>query len=65
MKLHECKINTAITLAEDAVVPPAHRELKAGEVLKFGHVDGMYSYCTDAEGKPVHPAAWTEVTVGD
>lgn len=29
----------------------------------FGHLDGMYSYCTDKNGSVVHFAAWTEVEV--
>jgi hypothetical protein len=27
----------------------------------FGHIDGMYSYCKDPEGNPIHFAAWTKV----
>jgi len=31
-------------------------------VLTFHHVDGMYSFCTDAQKEVVHIKAWTEVT---
>jgi len=63
MKLYYCKKHTQIKLLEDAQVPPAHRELKKGEILHFAHTDGMYSYCRDERGNIVHPAAWTNVGV--
>jgi hypothetical protein len=33
--------------------------------LLFGHVDGMYSYCTDDNGNVVHLAAWADVEVAE
>lgn len=30
-------------------------------LLWFKHIDGMYSLCYDANGKPVHLAAWATV----
>lgn len=33
------------------------------EILKFCHLDGMYSVCKDAEGNIIHLAAWTDVDV--
>jgi hypothetical protein len=61
-------------IGDDVVVPPAHRCVSGGdqvgvvtiqqsETLTFHHLDGMYSLCTDSEGKYVHIAAWTEVEV--
>ena len=45
--------------------PPAHIEPPAGTIYRFGHLDGMYSYCqiVDGEysGEIVHPVAWAEV----
>lgn len=32
-------------------------------VFLFGHIDGMYSYCTDMSGGVFHLAAWTEVEI--
>lgn len=44
-------------------LPHASPPIAEGEVLTFGHVDGMYSFCTNDKGQIVHPAAWTEVEV--
>ena len=35
------------------------------EVLTFHHLDGMYSLCTDKDGKFVHIAAYAPVEVLD
>lgn len=36
------------------------------ELITFHHVDGMYSYCTDTKGNPVHLSAVTPLKkVGD
>ena len=37
--------------------------LKLGIELKFHHIDGMYSVCTDEEGNVYHISAWEEVEV--
>jgi hypothetical protein len=37
--------------------------LKDGLELKFHHIDGMYSYCTDNENNVYHIAAWEEVSI--
>jgi hypothetical protein len=50
MKLFEVPKNTRVVLSD-------------GTELNFAHIDGMYSYCTDDDGKVVHLAAWTEVTI--
>jgi len=50
MKLYEAPRNVFIKTENDTI-------------LKFHHVDGMYSYCTTESGEVVHLAAWTEVEV--
>lgn len=54
MKLYDVPRNTRIVIKDEDGT-----ELR----LNFGHVDGMYSYCTDDEGNVVHLAAWTEVEI--
>lgn len=41
------------------------RPLGTEHVVKFHHIDGMYSYCKDMEGNIVHLKAWTDVEVVD
>jgi hypothetical protein len=61
MKLYDLKRGQKLRIVADSKTPPAHRELKSDEVLKFGHIDGMYSLCYDQSGQYVHPVAWSEV----
>jgi len=44
-------------------VPRNTRIKVEGIKLLFHHIDGMYSFCTDDEGKVYHPAAWSEVEI--
>jgi len=37
--------------------------LENGLELKFHHIDGMYSVCTDEDNEIYHLAAWEEVEV--
>ena len=55
MKLYEVPRNTRVLV----------RDEEGNVVLRvlFDHIDGMYSYCKDDEGKVVHLAAWTEVEI--
>ncbi len=52
---------------EEVEVPPGGSLVKKGEVIKFEHIDGMYSLCQLLDQKTYeplgtcHPAAWTEV----
>lgn len=63
-KLYELKQrNVFVRLLEDSDVPPVHEDMKKGKIVKFSHIDGMYSLCYDEEGNPVHPAAWTECEI--
>jgi len=52
-----------VRLLEDATIPPEHGNLSKGQIVKFGHIDGMYSLCWDEQGKMIHPAAWTECEI--
>lgn len=68
MQLMHVPNNTRIRVlpqpgGEGVVIPPAAPEVMAGEVIQFHHIDGMYSYCHNSSGLPVHLAAWTEVEI--
>ena len=63
MKLYDVPNHTLIRVKSDKQHPVAHRDFMEGEELMFHHIDGMYSYCTDKDGLPVHLAAWSEVEV--
>lgn len=70
MKLYEVPRNTRVRVLGDAEeeqrIPPGAPTIHSGEVLNFGHVDGMYSFCTNDRGEVVHLVAWAEVEiVGD
>lgn len=61
MKLCDIPEGTMVRLLEDTRVPPVHRPLLKGEVVKLLNIDGMFSCCVDATGQYVHPVAWAEV----
>lgn len=64
MKLYDVPRETFVRLMEDSWVPPGHPPLKAGDVVFFDHIDGMYSFCMDKEKKNImHLAAFTEVEI--
>ncbi len=65
MKLYEAKRNSWVMPIDDAEGPPGARRVSAGEPIKFHGVDGMYSYCKDVHGNPVHLPAWCEVVYAD
>jgi hypothetical protein len=44
-------------------VPRYSRIRVSGKELDFHHIDGMYSYCTDSEGRAHHIVAWADVEV--
>jgi len=50
MKLYDVPKNSMIVLSN-------------GLELKFHHIDGMYSVCTDAVGDVYHIVAWEEVEI--
>lgn len=65
MKLYECPPQNWVRLMEDPKMPPVSGALKKGDVIYFGQIDGMYSYCKTKTGKTVHPALWAEVELAD
>jgi hypothetical protein len=66
MKLYDAYRNTMVKVIDDLVtVPPGMPGIQKGEVFKFHHIDGMYSYCHDEEGNVVHLPAWCEVEYVD
>ena len=63
MKLFKVPPGSMIRVIGEVEIPPAAPEIDKGEILKFIHVDGMYSLCVNKSGKPVHLVAWAEVEV--
>jgi hypothetical protein len=64
MKLYDVPDGSRIRLKCDTTEHPIeHRDFAPEEELLFHHIDGMYSYCTDKNGKPVHLKAYAEVEI--
>lgn len=62
MKLYDLPHGAHFRIIDEKVkVPVAAPEANPDETYWFGHIDGMYSYCKDADKNVVHFAAWTEV----
>lgn len=61
MKLYEVPRNTFVKVISEAQSPIDSFPIPIGQVIKFHHVDGMYSYCTTLDKEVVHLAAWIEV----
>jgi len=60
METHVMRMNTKIALYK----VPRNSRIKIGNTeLNFHKVDGMYSYCTDDNGKAVHISAIEEVEI--
>jgi hypothetical protein len=66
-RLHECALyelqkGDKFKIIDDEIkLPPAHDIIDIASEYWFGHIDGMYSFCKDPSGNPVHLAAWTKV----
>jgi hypothetical protein len=60
-KLYELHRKTQFKILEKAHVPPDAREAEQDMVYTLNSIDGMYSYCTGADGRVYHIAAFTEV----
>lgn len=64
MKLYDVPNDNKIRIIDKNIkVPITAPELKTGDILWFGHIDGMYSFCKDKNNNLVHLAAWTEVEI--
>jgi len=63
VKLYEAPRNSLVRVVGTPTAPPDAPEVNDGEVIKFYHVDGMYSYCKNEYGDIVHIPAWQEVEV--
>ena len=63
MKLYNVPRDTWVRVVEPELPPPSGAAATAGQRIKFGHIDGMYSFCHDADGNIVHLKAWTEVEI--
>ena len=60
--LYELRKGDKFKIVDDELkVPVAHDEVDLASEYWFGHIDGMYSFCKDPNGTPVHFAAWTKV----
>ena len=60
--LYELNKGDKFKIVDDELkVPGAHDEVDLTAEYWFGNIDGMYSYCKDPEGNPIHFAAWTKV----
>jgi hypothetical protein len=65
MKLYDVPRFTWVYPVTDVDVPVAGVPVDKGQMVKFHHIDGMYSYCTNVDGDVVHLPAWQEVEVLD
>ena len=63
MRLYNVPDNTNVRVLGEIKVPPCAPEIGKNEVIRFGHIDGMYSVCHDAAGRLVHLVAWAEVEI--
>lgn len=62
MKLYNMDNNRFIKVVDTNIrIPPAAPQIHNNEVLKFYHIDGMYSFCKNLQGETVHLAAFAEV----
>jgi hypothetical protein len=63
MKLYDVPQDTWVIPIEHPQKPPESITVEMGEPIHFINLDGMYSYCKNAEGKVVHLPAWLEVNI--
>ena len=62
-QLYEVPRNSWIKVVGYTKAPPGARKADQGEILKFHHIDGMYSYCQRQDGSICHVPAWQEVEI--
>ena len=63
MKLHDVPNGSKIRVIGGIHTPPASLNINSEDILYFGHLDGMYSYCEDMDGNVVHLVAGAEVEI--
>jgi hypothetical protein len=63
MKLYDVPRNSKVRVIENTNVPPGAPPILSQDIISFGHIDGMYSYCNDVYGNVVHLEAWAEVEI--
>lgn len=61
MKLYDVPRNSMVRFLTKPILPIASQQ--PDDVLKFSHIDGMYSYCINSDGTVVHPAAFSDVEI--
>lgn len=62
-QLYKVPNGSMVRVLEDDDGPPGAKVIRAGDRIKFHHIDGMYSFCHDKDGNIVHLKAWTEVEI--
>jgi hypothetical protein len=63
IELHNVPLGTWVIVKGDYGTPPSGAKAKLGQRLFFAYIDGMYSYCEDEKGNPVHLIATAEVSI--
>ena len=64
MKLHKVPKNSKIVVKGNIRTPLASLPVKEGDILRFIHIDGMYSYCLNGNDV-VHLSANADVEIID
>jgi hypothetical protein len=65
VELYKVPEKSTVRVIRGIQTPPASPEIKAGDILKFYHIDGMYSTCKNESGEWVYLVAWAEVEIID
>lgn len=63
MKLYDVPRGSKIRVLGDIKVPPAALGIKEGDELKFHRIDGVFSECTNSDGKRVYLSASAQVEI--
>jgi len=65
MKLYKVPKGSKIQILPEHIgqTPPDSEDQLAETILKFHHIDGMYSVCTNDKGERIYLAGWTEVRI--
>lgn len=66
MELHRVPRTTEgtwVRVLEDQDGPPGALGFKAGDLILYFHIDGIYSYAKNRAGQLVHLRAWADVEV--